>query len=368
MVMDRSLIYRKSGLGSAHLAAAHSPALSPRERQVLILVNGRRTIAELTDIFGAGTLRRVIPDLEAKGFVKRIDPKLADDWANATITRVVLPVEEPPRRERHPGSERNLGPERHPLVWTALLFALSFWACYWTANRYRAEADARWRFDQAPVQRPIDAVGPHASTVAVDASRRERPTLVAVMPISRLPAARALEPEVASPARAAPLVAPVQAKALAGPSVPVAPVQAKALAAPSPPVADSAGTSSAQTALAAPAPAADPPAEEAATEGAIKDPQIKDPQSEPASDPVTLRPLRHDPPQIPAQALRSGIVEGHARARLWVTPEGKVDQVDIIEATPPRVLDDEVRRVLSLWTYDPPGRPTDDVVELTLKP
>jgi protein TonB len=128
-------------------------------------------------------------------------------------------------------------------------------------------------------------------------------------------------------------------------------------------VADSAENSAAQTALPAPAPAADPPPVATATEVANNDPQ-----SQPASDPVTLRPLRHDPPQIPPQALRRGIVEGHARARLWVTPEGKVDQVDILEATPPRVLDDEVRRVLSLWTYDPPGRPTDDVVELTLKP
>jgi len=181
------------------------------------------------------------------------------------------------------------------------------------------------------------------------------------MPISRLPAARAVEPVAAAPVRAAPLVAPVQAKALAVPEPPVADSSE-----PSP--AQTASPATAQTALADPAPAADPPAAVTGTEGAIEDSQIKDPPSEPASDPVTLRPLRHDPPQIPAQALRGGIVEGHARARLWVTPEGKVDQVDIIEATPPRVLDDEVRRVLSLWTYDPPGRPTDDVVELTLKP
>jgi len=56
------------------------------------------------------------------------------------------------------------------------------------------------------------------------------------------------------------------------------------------------------------------------------------------------------------------------RVRLWVTPEGKVDQVDILEATPRGVFDDEVRRALSLWSFEPPGRPTEQIVDLTLRP
>jgi TonB family protein len=85
-----------------------------------------------------------------------------------------------------------------------------------------------------------------------------------------------------------------------------------------------------------------------------------------ATDKVKLRPLQHDAPQLSPQMVLNGIAEAHVRARLWVTPEGKVDQVDVIEATPPRVLDDEVRRALSLWTYDPPGQPAEDVVDLTV--
>ena len=92
------------------------------------------------------------------------------------------------------------------------------------------------------------------------------------------------------------------------------------------------------------------------------------PSTEPTSDPFTLRPLRHDPPHIPQKAVGDGIVEGHAQVRLWVTPEGKVDQVDVLEASPPGVFDDEVRRVLSLWTFEPPGHPTDAIVQLTLQP
>ena len=65
--------------------------------------------------------------------------------------------------------------------------------------------------------------------------------------------------------------------------------------------------------------------------------------------------------------MRDGIVESKVRVRLWVTPEGKVDQVDVLEATPPGVFDDAVRRALSLWTFEPPGHPLDQVVDLTLK-
>jgi outer membrane biosynthesis protein TonB len=32
------------------------------------------------------------------------------------------------------------------------------------------------------------------------------------------------------------------------------------------------------------------------------------------------------------------------------------------------VFDDEVRRALSLWTYDPPGHAVKTTVELTFKP
>jgi protein TonB len=92
------------------------------------------------------------------------------------------------------------------------------------------------------------------------------------------------------------------------------------------------------------------------------------PPAQAAAGPPALRPLRNDPPRIPERAQRDGIVQGQARVRLWITPEGTVDQVDIIDAKPPGVFDDEVRRTLSLWTFEPPGRPVDQVMELPLKP
>ena len=91
------------------------------------------------------------------------------------------------------------------------------------------------------------------------------------------------------------------------------------------------------------------------------------PPAGPRSGPVQLHPRKHDAPEYPPRALRSRILEGHVVARLYVTPEGKVDQVDIVKAAPPRVFDDAVKRALSEWTFDPPGRPVDTTIELNFK-
>jgi protein TonB len=105
-------------------------------------------------------------------------------------------------------------------------------------------------------------------------------------------------------------------------------------------------------------PAGAPPEQVAALAPAVR----------PQSGPVELRARRHDPPQFPARALRTRVLEGYVMARIWITAEGSVEQVDIVKATPARVFDDEVKRALSSWTFDPPGHPVDTTVELTFKP
>ncbi len=68
------------------------------------------------------------------------------------------------------------------------------------------------------------------------------------------------------------------------------------------------------------------------------------------------------------RALRAKILQGQVLARIWVNAEGSVEQVDIVKADPPRIFDDEVKRALSGWTFDPPGRPVDTTIELMFKP
>ena len=85
---DSSVVYRKSGSGAAQLAAStRGGPLSARERQVLILLDGRRTIEELSEFFGAEAIWSLISGLEAKGFAKRVDPDLPPEWANS-VTRI----------------------------------------------------------------------------------------------------------------------------------------------------------------------------------------------------------------------------------------------------------------------------------------
>jgi protein TonB len=392
--MDTSLVYRKSGLGAAQLA--HGRELSPRERHVLILLDGRRTIAELSDLFGAETIQRVVPELEEKGFAKRVDPAPADEWANA-ITQLYVPPAEPPK----PAPVRR--PDIDSVVWIALLIVFTTVGSYWAANRYRSHADAAWRLDQALAQAPpTDAQSVPTSTYAIDAYGPERVSPLVITPISRLPLVAAPKSAAAvSAAGAAPKVvarehptvvrtgsraaslATAKASASAASAPPSAPmedvapaaaakVDATVAAALAPmPVTIAAEAPAAPMILLATAPIA-PPAPIAAANLAASAPRtevaMQAPAPPPASDPVGLRPLLRDPPRFPERALRDGIVESQVRARLWVTPEGKVDQVDIVQATPPGLFDDEVRRALSLWTYEPPGRPVEQVVDLTLKP
>ena len=92
------------------------------------------------------------------------------------------------------------------------------------------------------------------------------------------------------------------------------------------------------------------------------------PPPKPQNAPVQLHQRQHDPPEFPARAVRAKVFEGHVLARIWVTAEGRVDQVDIVKATPPRLFDDEVKRALTAWTFDPPGRPVDTTIQLDFKP
>jgi TonB family protein len=374
--MDDSYVYRKSGLGAAQLAATHNGALTRPQRLVLIMLDGRRTIAELSDLLGADTIRRAVPQLVTKGFAKRVDPDFAAGWDGAITQLVVsVPASKPSRPTRVPRSDG------HPLAWIALATVFTIGGSYWATHHYRSQVVATWRFGQTLAQAgPTDAYGVPTSTDAYGANGLV-PAPEIITPIRRLSGSGATplgSAAATSPARAAPPVvarehpAVVRSQsrdAATASAVKVDPGDAP-VARPLPPQVETAAETPAAPAalpdaapIAAPAPvvAADAPAS-APEQVAMAAP------AQPASEPVGLRPLRRDPPQFPERALRAGIAESHVQARLWVTAEGKVDQVDILQATPAHVFDDEVRRALSLWTFEPPGHPTEQVVDLALKP
>jgi len=387
------LVYRKSARGVVKLAAVDGGQLSPLERQVLIMVDGRRTLAQLAELFGSDKLRllSLLSDLEAKGLLKRVDPRVDAGLAAAT-TQVgtslpdVLPsnathanaaarapawLRDPaPGHDRWPkrfpppaiipkpklpaSRARGLPLDEHPLAWFALGVLLTIVCTTWMSNHFLAESRQKW-WSHYPQAQWTDPYGRPAIPDAIGGGRSDRPSPIRMAPLpAKAPVAPAVRvaSAVNRPASVAPHIAPhgsatTKHEARATP------------AAPSP-----AATVAERSAESVASP---PPTPEAAL--STREPEVGTaPPGEPSSNSFALRPLRQDPPRIPEKVVHNGVVEGHVQVRLWITPEGKVDQVDVLGASPPGVLDDEVRRVLSLWTFEPPGHPMDEVVQLTLAP
>jgi hypothetical protein len=138
-----ALVYRRSSRGVVELAAIDGGQLLPLERRLLIMVNGHRTLAELCELFGSDKLKLlgVLAELEAKGLVKRVDPRITADLTGAitqlgaplpqaTSTRERRPAHHPPPARFYPpaviGPRSEPAPtalfslEEHPLAWTAL--------------------------------------------------------------------------------------------------------------------------------------------------------------------------------------------------------------------------------------------------------
>lgn len=160
--MDDSVVYRKSGLGAARLAAPHGGGLNARERNVLILLNGQRNVAELSQVFERATLQKMIRDLETQGLAKRVDPKLPDELAGA-----ITQFHGAPRRREASAPLPAPRPEGHPLFWSVVMLALTIWSGYWLSDRYERQAQTLWQFTPEP---PVDWSGVQA-TDPVKASR-----------------------------------------------------------------------------------------------------------------------------------------------------------------------------------------------------
>ncbi|MFZ5538684.1 MAG: hypothetical protein ACOY5V_02945 [Pseudomonadota bacterium] len=88
--MNFSLIYSKTAKGAAEIAA-RSGALTPAMRRVLIMVDGRRTAAELELVARDGEFESIIAALLAKGMIEQTGtveaeiPDWVDDDEEATV-------------------------------------------------------------------------------------------------------------------------------------------------------------------------------------------------------------------------------------------------------------------------------------------
>ncbi len=441
-----SSVYSKTEVGAAELKVAHG-ALSGHERHLLILIDGRRTVAELAAVFGAQTVDRLLPLLESHGYVHLVEagplppPRPADESDAA---------EEPdPSLETLPAAIK-----RRSGLAAGLVVLVALGAGAWVLLQRHDDRGERPKTDllsldfasatsrpddgsistvmsPAPVRRAAQDEEPQLPPPRVErAQQREQirtggSNAAAPPPSSQLPAVilpreigrtspqslaaaqpAAAVPDRAASAGAAATAAPVTPTAGA-PPVPAPEASAAIRASPPAPAGSDGGRTPRPVMVAAaadvniaaaggPVPAASskPPgapggADAAAPAAGIapsaggpaeRAPPAETTAAKPDAKVAMIDPLRSDAatsglhvrdrvvPPLPARARRAGVDGGTVVARLHVTPEGRVERVDLVSAKPAQVYDESVRLALLKWVFDPPGRSAEMTVELDFRP
>jgi protein TonB len=66
--------------------------------------------------------------------------------------------------------------------------------------------------------------------------------------------------------------------------------------------------------------------------------------------------IKKVPPEFPGEAARKGVNAGTVRAKLTIEADGKVSNVEILEAEPRRVFDKASIAALMEWRFDTGGQ------------
>ena len=64
-----------------------------------------------------------------------------------------------------------------------------------------------------------------------------------------------------------------------------------------------------------------------------------------------MRPVHRVDPDFPSEAVKAGASKGKVTARMTLDANGKVTNVEIVDAIPRRLFDRAVQRALSDWRY-----------------
>lgn len=70
------------------------------------------------------------------------------------------------------------------------------------------------------------------------------------------------------------------------------------------------------------------------------------------------------PPEFPPEAVRKNISSGEVKAKLTIGADGKVTNVEIVDANPKRVFDKATIAALMEWRFDTGGK--DETFEIKL--
>lgn len=71
--------------------------------------------------------------------------------------------------------------------------------------------------------------------------------------------------------------------------------------------------------------------------------------------------IKKVPPDFPREAAQKGISTGVIKAKLTIEADGKVSDVEIVEAEPKRVFDRAVKQALMEWKFEPGEKATHEV-------
>lgn len=106
-----SVVFAKTSRGQEELAA-RTVGLTPRQRRVLIMVDGRRTVDELRDLLQADDLQHTLGLLEESGFIE-VDCIRDESGAEVSVTEGSLPSITAFRPLPPPGSTKDLEQARN---------------------------------------------------------------------------------------------------------------------------------------------------------------------------------------------------------------------------------------------------------------
>ena len=73
---------------------------------------------------------------------------------------------------------------------------------------------------------------------------------------------------------------------------------------------------------------------------------------------ATPKVIKKVPPDFPREAVQKGISTGVVKAKLTIEADGKVSDVEIVEAEPKRVFDRAVKQALMEWKFEPGEKAT----------
>ena len=73
-------------------------------------------------------------------------------------------------------------------------------------------------------------------------------------------------------------------------------------------------------------------------------------------------------PEIPQAVRNRGITSGHVAVVLHVRPDGLVERVELLGASPQDVYDQAMMEAFAQWTFDPPGIPGRMTIDVDLRP